>query len=221
LYTFGAGNWGVLGHGNEKDIRHDQPKLVEYFKEKGIKIKDVSMGDYHTIALDEEGDVYTWGYAGKKGAFNWLYTQEVGALGHGDREAMFVPKKVKLLKDENVKATQIAGGLYHSLVLTAENQVYIWGRGLYGVLGNGTNNYALLPELNQEIEGIKEEYTDDESRKIVKIDAADDYSTIITGAGDLFAWGKNDRGQMGIGSGFGIDYVESEGQPTLVKCFDH
>lgn len=38
LYTFGSGNWGVLGHGNEKDIRHDQPQLVEYFKERNIKI---------------------------------------------------------------------------------------------------------------------------------------------------------------------------------------
>jgi alpha-tubulin suppressor-like RCC1 family protein len=53
LYTFGSGNWGVLGHGDEKSFRHDKPKLVEYFKEKGIQIKDVSMGDYHTIALDE------------------------------------------------------------------------------------------------------------------------------------------------------------------------
>jgi alpha-tubulin suppressor-like RCC1 family protein len=98
--------------------------------------------------------------------------------------------------------------------------VFIWGRGLHGVLGNGTNNYALKPELNQEIEGIKEEYADAESRRIVKIDAADDFSTILTGAGDLYAWGKNDRGQMGVGSGFGIDMVESEGQPTLVKCLD-
>ena len=23
LYTFGGGNWGVLGHGNESDVRFD------------------------------------------------------------------------------------------------------------------------------------------------------------------------------------------------------
>jgi Regulator of chromosome condensation (RCC1) repeat len=31
LFTFGSGNWGILGHGNEKDIRFDNPQLVEYF----------------------------------------------------------------------------------------------------------------------------------------------------------------------------------------------
>lgn len=29
LYTFGSGNWGVLGHGTEKDISFTTPKHVE------------------------------------------------------------------------------------------------------------------------------------------------------------------------------------------------
>ena len=32
LYTFGYGNWGILGHGNENDIRFDEPKLVAKFE---------------------------------------------------------------------------------------------------------------------------------------------------------------------------------------------
>jgi len=28
--------------------------------------------------------------------------------------------------------------------------------------------------------------------------------------GTLFVWGKNDKGQLGVGSGIGIDMVESE-----------
>ena len=66
-------------------------------------------------------------------------------------------------------------------MLTEDNRVFIWGRGLYGVLGNGTNNYAMEPELNEEIEGIKAEYENKELGEITKIDAADDYSTILTG----------------------------------------
>jgi alpha-tubulin suppressor-like RCC1 family protein len=84
----------VLGHGDEKDIRFDKPRQVGYFAEKGIQIKDVSLGEYHTVALSEDGDVYTWGYGGKQGMFNWMYSQEVGALGHGDKQPTFVPKKV-------------------------------------------------------------------------------------------------------------------------------
>ena len=32
LYTTGYGNWGVLGHGNERDIRYYEPKLVQKFE---------------------------------------------------------------------------------------------------------------------------------------------------------------------------------------------
>lgn len=67
LYTFGSGNWGVLGHGDEKSIKIVEPKKVEFFSEKKISLKKVCTGDYHTIALDEEGSVYTWGFGGKPG----------------------------------------------------------------------------------------------------------------------------------------------------------
>jgi alpha-tubulin suppressor-like RCC1 family protein len=33
-------------------------------------------------------------------------------------------------------------------------------------------------------------------------------------------WGKNDRGQLGVGSGIGIDMVESENVPALVRVAD-
>jgi len=72
LYTFGNGNWGVLGHGSESFISFNKPKLVEGLL--GLKIVDVQLGEYHTMALAEDGSVWTWGYGGKKGFFNWMYT---------------------------------------------------------------------------------------------------------------------------------------------------
>ena len=38
--------------------------------------------------------------------------------------------------------------------------------------------------------------------------------------GSLYVWGKNDRGQLGVGSGIGIDMVESESVPVLVPIID-
>ena len=71
LYTYGNGNWGVLGHGNEKNIRVNEPKRVEAFKNK--EVVDVVIGQYFTMALTSDGNVYTWGYGGKSGYFNWMY----------------------------------------------------------------------------------------------------------------------------------------------------
>ena len=74
----------MLGHGNENNVKFNEPRLVKGLANK--KVVDIALGEYHSVALTEDGSVYTWGYGGKKGFFNWMYTQEVGALGHGDKE---------------------------------------------------------------------------------------------------------------------------------------
>ena len=51
---------------------------------------------------------------------------------------------------------------------------------------------------------------------IKKIDAADEYTAVVMNDGQLLVWGKNDHGQMGVGSGIGIDLVESENVPKEV-----
>jgi len=55
-----------------------------------------------------------------------------------------------------------------------------------------------------------------ETFSINKIDAADEYSAAISNSGELYVWGKNDFGQMGVGAGIGIDLVESENLPKEV-----
>jgi len=72
LYTFGLGNWGVLGHGSEDNVSHTKPKLVNWFKQRNIWVKDVVLGEAHTLVLSDDGDVYSWGYGGKEGYFAWM-----------------------------------------------------------------------------------------------------------------------------------------------------
>ena len=213
LYMFGQGNWGVLGQGDEKNVSFKDPVKVNRFGKMGLKVVDVVLGECHTMALTDDGSVWTWGYAGKKGFFNWMYTQEIGALGHGDKEPHFKPYKVEFFeKNKEIKVKSISAGLYHCNVLTENGQIYSWGRGLNGTLGNGSHAPALEPVLNEDIELLTKE--DPENNKIVKMDSADEYTVIMLKDGSLYAWGKNDRGQMGTGSGIGIDMVECENVPT-------
>lgn len=209
LYLFGSGNWGVLGQGTETDARFDSPQLVDYFTKRDKRVIDVALGEYHTVALTDDGSVYTWGYGGKTGMFNWMYTQEVGALGHGDKKHHFTPKRVEKL----AKVKSIAAGLYHTVALMESGELYSWGRGLYGVLGNGSNQYALEPELNEELEDLRKT----EGKEIAKVDSADEFTGVLMTDGSLYLWGKNDRGQLGVGSGIGIDMVESENVPVNIK----
>lgn len=127
---------------------------------------DVAVGDYHTIALTEDGNVWTWGYGGKKGMFSWMYRQDVGALGHGGHEPHFVPHKVSFFEENGIKIKSITSGNYHCNAIDEEDRLYSWGRGLYGVLGDGSNSPNLSPKLNESMEAIKAE-TEGFENKIV------------------------------------------------------
>lgn len=56
-----------------------------------------------------------------------------------------------------------------------------------------------------------------EGNEIAKIDTADEYTGALMKDGSLYVWGKNDRGQLGVGSGIGIDMIESESSPTQIS----
>lgn len=174
----------MLGHGNEDTVNFKRPKLVEGLSKHNVV--DVALGEWHSIALTDDGNVWTWGYGGKKGYFNWMITQEIGALGHGDVEPTFVPRKVNFFEENGLKVEKIAAGNYHCVVTCDDGNLYNWGVGLYGVLGNGTNSYALKPIANDDLIYTKEE-TENEGLKFGfrKISSADDYTAAILENGEL------------------------------------
>lgn len=57
VYTFGGGLFGKLGHGNDKGMA--VPRAVAALS--GVCIAAVACGSRHTLALSEDGKVFSWG----------------------------------------------------------------------------------------------------------------------------------------------------------------
>lgn len=64
LYLWGDndhGQLGVLDKKGNKIKRQEQPMLVDYFQKHDIKVVDFQLGKNHTLALDSQGRVFSWG----------------------------------------------------------------------------------------------------------------------------------------------------------------
>lgn len=79
-------------------------------------------GNGHILILTAIGRIYSMG------------TGSRGELGHGTLECEQQPRLVESLSV--VKVIQVACGSWHSVALTADGDVYVWGWNKYGQLGN-------------------------------------------------------------------------------------
>ena len=60
VYTFGNGEYGQLGHGDEENLL--APRRVPAAGFNGERVVMVAAGRMHTVALSEAGHVFTWGW---------------------------------------------------------------------------------------------------------------------------------------------------------------
>lgn len=99
----------------------------------------------------------------------------------------------------------IAVGLNHSVVLTGDGEVYAVGANNEGQLGNGTTrNIGFYPTpVAVDLSGV--------DGQVVSIAAGDTHTLLLTDQGQVYGFGDNSFGQLGLGNG-----VENVTLPTLL-----
>jgi alpha-tubulin suppressor-like RCC1 family protein len=203
VYTFGYCNNGVLGH-NEKDVSRFEPTLVEYFRENNIVVKDVVVGENHTAALTENGEVYTWGFGGKSlNPLVNLFAPSCGALGLGSNQDRLVPT---LVEDLPAKIQSITSGNNFIYALDVNGEVYSWGVGKRAVHADETQVNLRVPTLNENLKHFFEH----EHVHFVKIKAVADQILALGDNGHLYGWGYNEQGQLGVPKIMGVEYIHDE-----------
>lgn len=62
LYVWGDGTYGEIGEDYETEhVSTENPVKMAYFDNKDIKVHSISAGGRHSIVVDTEGNMYSFG----------------------------------------------------------------------------------------------------------------------------------------------------------------
>ncbi|KAL8866366.1 MAG: hypothetical protein Q9174_006347, partial [Haloplaca sp. 1 TL-2023] len=181
VYGWGTfrNNEGILGF-NVDTFVQKTPVLLPGLK----KIKDITSGSNHALALNDKGVVYTWG-AGQQNQLGFRMMER-------KRYESLIPS---LLRLRGKKVRYIACGADHSFAIDGKEQVWAWGANSFG----GTGIYEGAGEDNAVIISptvVKNLKIQDDT--ITTIAGGTHHSLASTANGQCLVWGRFDGSQTGI-----------------------
>ncbi len=227
-YAWGSNNNWQLGDGT--NVNKSTPTLVLG----GLKWRSVALGGHQSLGLAVDGSLYAWGANGSGalgtgifltssspilvlGGHKWsdfsagqgvscgitsngdLYAwgaNQVGQLGTGD----VIPRSTPTLVLGGKKWKSCYAGSSYILAIDENNDMYGIGAQTDGVLGNNKFSGAVSSPVL--VLGGKK------WQKVASSGLRSVYGCTLDG--DLYAWGVNPSGQLGIGS------LDKKSTPTLV-----
>mmetsp|Transcript_215 Transcript_215/g.293 ORF Transcript_215/g.293 Transcript_215/m.293 type:complete len:703 (+) Transcript_215:62-2170(+) len=198
LFSWGAGDNGMLGHGSRTAAA--SPRLVEGLA--ALFVSSVSCGAFHTAAIaspgrqevDDEGlvggSLFVWGL-GKAGQLGLDSLPTSGSLAGMAVRPTVVPF---FEREGGPRPVRVSCGFHHTLVLArasgaAANAVFAFGWGEQGRLGLGSEERSWVPlqvPLPPDFSGTA-------------ISAGEQHS-LCAGRGGCYSWGSNSNGQLGVSS---------------------
>uniref|UniRef100_A0A4W3IY26 Probable E3 ubiquitin-protein ligase HERC3 n=1 Tax=Callorhinchus milii TaxID=7868 RepID=A0A4W3IY26_CALMI len=162
---------------------------INEFKKERIHFVDSEAS--RVVFITEGGNIFSWTLKENRGVTS---------------------KELRLTKPELLKTLcqtrviQVACGKDHSLALCKDGQLIAWGQNAHGQLGLGTKDAShTSPQCLKSMAGIP----------IAQIAAGGAHSFALSVSGAVFGWGRNDRGQLGLGD------TEDRHSPTYVKQLEH
>ncbi|MCL2862076.1 MAG: hypothetical protein FWE22_06670 [Firmicutes bacterium] len=145
------------------------------------RIVSVSAGTSHSLAIDEFGDLWAWGD-------NWM-----GELGDGTTISRNSPVQINTEgRMNNARIVNISAGLHHSLAIDEFGNLWAWGDGHEGQLGDGAIGVMRTSPVRINTAGRIN------NNSVTSISAGWKHSLAIDEFGNLWAWGG--RGLVGDGT---------------------
>ena len=204
VYAWGKNTYGMLGNNSTiisytpvKVLKGDYDGSTYLGDDSSNKIVDIAAGTHYTLALDESGLLYAWGY-------NYH-----GYLGNNSTTQSLLPVKtlkgeydgtIYLGDDPNNKIISISAS-GHVMALSENSELYTWGWNESGQLGDSTigDQYTPVRVHKGEYDGTSY-LGDNTGNRILKISAGAQHSGVCCEDGKVYTWGHNNFGQLGNGS---------------------
>uniref|UniRef100_A0A480VLB4 E3 ISG15--protein ligase HERC5 n=1 Tax=Sus scrofa TaxID=9823 RepID=A0A480VLB4_PIG len=100
---------------------------------------------------------------------------------------------------------QITCGDYHSLALSKGGELFAWGENLHGQLGVGRGIASTpTPQMVEHLYGVP----------LAQVSAGGAHSVALSMSGNVYSWGGNDFGQLGLGHTDDADF------PSRIEALD-
>ncbi|KAL0021375.1 hypothetical protein WJX77_009849 [Trebouxia sp. C0004] len=171
-------------------------------------VRTIAAGELHSAALTADGTVWTWGSNTDCQLGRPL--QQDSASDHTCPRAVAGPE-APLAEAGRLPAhlggyeqgmTAIACGARHTCAVGGMGQLFCWGWSLHGQCGQGRAVVTVLcPHLVSGLGGLK----------VTGVAAGLGHTVACTDGGDVYSWGWNADGQLGLGDD------QSRGEPELVS----
>ena len=136
-----------------------------------IQVRQIAAGPYRSMALMADGTVWTWGYQ---------------HYDNGQDVFNPIPVQVSDLTD----VVDLAAGYEHTVAVKSDGSVWAWGSNYSNQIANGNPwwNYQATPFQVPNLASI------------IKVAAGFDHTLALAEDGTVWAWGRNDSGELGDGT---------------------
>jgi alpha-tubulin suppressor-like RCC1 family protein len=186
------------------------PQRVQAFAQETVQRDGaavaVAAATHHTLVVTQNGHVYVCGL--EKG----------GRLGLGDDQPQQCPLPRRILGAlQRRRVVAVAAAENHSLCVTREGHVYAWGSNRFGQLGDATaagGGSSTGNKSSREISSatggrsLPRRVEDLKHHPCVAVAAGERHSVALTSKGEVYVWGDNNAGQLGVPRRSGIQKVQ-------------
>ncbi|KZC13149.1 putative E3 ubiquitin-protein ligase HERC4 [Dufourea novaeangliae] len=184
MFCWGSTIDGELGLGGIEDENILSPREVDF--NKAAEIEQIACGENYTVIVTRDGKIYSCG------------NNDSGQLGHekGRKRLQLVPGLDAFV------FKKVACGAHHTLAVNEWGQLFSWGSNAEGQLGlNSKTVMECMPRMVKVLG----------TSVIVQIACGTKHTLALTNDGELYSWGSNNEGQLGLGSD-----IKNEIKPKLI-----